>query len=162
MWGLSVTEERLKNVDMIVYAGDLVSEYPLLFWNHIPSHVHSIEDCGGMTVCVEPGSTQEKVLNRYPHVVQKPTEKVIDALFDIRFGKAGAACVEPAVAQKFLEKFPSIKVLNIPLSSEDRVFGIGIAIRKNVGSLKEKLQDAISILKAGGRISIYEKKWGLT
>lgn len=161
MWGLSITNERLKKVTMVRYQGETTVSYPLIFWQTIPAHVKSIEDMKGLTVCVEPTSSQDAVLSNYPSIDKKPTEKVDDALLNIRYGKTDAAFVEPAIAKKFKTKYPQIKVIDVPLAKKDQVQGVGIAIKKENRQLSNKLEQAVRNLQSSGIIKCYEEKWGL-
>lgn len=136
IWALSITPERLKKVAMIKYRGQNTTAYPLVFWNKIPPKVSSLHDLSGKTICVEFGSSQETALDRYPNVIKKPIATVTDALLEIQYAKADAAFVEPAIAKKMREKFSEIKLLNVPLQPEDQVFGMGIAMKKIMISLR--------------------------
>lgn len=159
IWGLSIIPERLQRMAMVPYSGELISAYQLVFWNKIPEGIKSIQDLAGKVVCVEVGSAQEKVLSRYPQVIQKPVEKVVDSLMEIQYGKADAAFIEPAVAKKFQAKFQEIKMLDVPLGKEDQEFGIGIAIKKDNTDLIEQTQQAIASLKKAGTLQQLEEKW---
>ncbi|MFA6066370.1 MAG: transporter substrate-binding domain-containing protein [Candidatus Babeliaceae bacterium] len=160
MWGLSITQERLKRVAMVRYQGELVTSYPLLFWGAIPGAIKSIEDMKGLTVCVEPGSSQEAVLAKY-YINVLPTERIDDALLNIQYGKAAAAFVEPAIAKKFKNKYPEIVTLDVPLAPEDQVEGIGIAILPENKDVINQVERAIVALQQDGTLKKYEEKWGI-
>lgn len=162
IWGLSITPQRLQKVAMIRYQGSPVTAYPLLFWEHIPAHVHSIQDMQNMTICVEPSSAQDTVLSNYPFIIKKYVERVDDALLQIQYGKADAACVEPAIAKKFMQKYPEIKQLNVPLKQEDQELGIGIAVKQNKVALQKDIELAIDELTDTGVIAELEKKWSIS
>ena len=162
IWGLSITKDRLEKVAMVRYQGDTVTSYPLIFWQKIPAGIKSINDMKGMTVCVEPTSSQDTVLSRYPFIVKKSTEKVDDALLNIQYNKADAAFVEPAIAKKFQQKYPEIKILEVPLSDEDQVHGIGIALLPGNKSLIDAVQRAVNQLRKNNCIGEYELKWNIS
>lgn len=159
MWGISITQERLKNVAFVHYQGETTTSYPLLFWQKIPEGITSIEDMNGLTVCIEPASSQEPILDKYPAIIKQPTEKVDDALLTIQYGKADAALVEPAIAQKFKKRFPEIQLLDVPLEKEDQVQGVGIALKKGNRDLIQELEQAVNELKREGVIEELQKKW---
>jgi len=161
IWGLSITQERLDKMAMIRYQGDEVTSYPLIFWKQIPDLVKSINDMNGMTICVEPASAQEAVLRDYPTINIQPTERVDDALLNIQYGKANAALVEPAIANKFKQKYPEIVSLEVPLSAQNRVYGVGIAIKQQNTSLTDSVTKAVKALIQNGTIARYEKTWGI-
>src|SRR5690606_7345182 len=116
-------------------------------------------DMQGMTVSVEPASAQQSVLNRYPFINQRTTERVDDALLNIQYGKTDAAFVEPAIAKKFKEKYPEIMMLDVPLGPEDFVQGVGIVIKKDNTALIEQVRKAVSQLKLNGTIAKLESTW---
>jgi len=115
-----------------------------------------------MTVCAEPGSSQSAVLDEYPSLSILPIERIDDALFNIRYGKATAAFVEPVIAQKFKKAYPEVQILDIPLAPKDQVQGVGIAVKKHNLVIKEDLERAITLLKNNGSLATYEQKWGLS
>lgn len=160
IWALSITQERLKKVAMIHYQGDTITAYPLIFWQKKPDAISSINDMRGMTVCVEPTSSQDAVLSKYPFIAKKPTERVDDALLNIQYGKADAALVEPAIANKFKEKYP-IATLDVPLLPEDQVQGMGIVVKKDNYRLIQQIQHAITELKQSGTIKQFQEKWNI-
>ncbi|MGB8467725.1 MAG: transporter substrate-binding domain-containing protein [Candidatus Babeliales bacterium] len=159
MWGLSITAERLEKVAMIHYQGKPTTSYSLLFWQTIPATVKSIEDMGGMTVCVEPASCQDATLSRYPLITRKPTERVDDALLYLQYCSADAALVEPSIAAKFKRLYPEIQIMDVPLCPEDQVMGIGIAVKKRDDALQEQLQQSIAQLIEERVIASLEQRW---
>ncbi len=161
LWGLSITQDRLKKVAMIHYQGKSTKSYPLIFWKNIPNEIRSIEDMKGRVVCVEPGSSQEAVLRNYDQIILLPIEKVDDALLNLQYGKTDAAFVEPAIAKKFKNKYSEIQLLDVPLASEDQVQGVGIVIKKDNATTIQQVQEAITKLKEEGVIELLEKKWGI-
>jgi ABC-type amino acid transport substrate-binding protein len=159
IWGLSITQERLEKVIMIPYQGEVLTSYPLLFWNQIPASVSSIEDMNNKVVCVEQGSAQDSVLSKYDFITRFPVEKVDDALLNIEYGKADAAFVEPAIAKKFKNKYPEIQILEVPLAPQDQVHGVGITLKKDSTVLAGKVEQALEQSK--DEIKTFEEKWGL-
>lgn len=161
IWGLSITQERLNKVAMIRYAGEQIISYPLIFWEKIPASITSINDMRTMTIAAEPASAQERVLRKYSFITIKPTEKIDDALLNIQYGKADAAFVEQAIANKFKKIYPQIQILEVPLVPEDQVVGIGIAIKKENTALINQIQAAIDQLNRDNRIKQLEQKWNI-
>lgn len=162
IWGLSITQDRLKKVAMIHYHGEITSAYPLIFWKTIPEGITSIADMQNKTVCVEPASAQDVVLSKYSFINTLPTDKVDDALLNIQYGKADAAFVEPAIAKKFKNKYPEVQILNIPLTPEDQVHGIGIVIKQNNAQWVNQVQKAVDTLKSTNIIRELDQKWDIS
>ncbi len=69
--------------------------------------------------------------------------------------------VEPAIAQKFKKKYPNIQILDVPLTQEDQVQGVGIVVQKNNTGLIAEIQTAVDQLKEQGVIKDLEQKWGI-
>lgn len=160
-WGLSITQERLEKVAMIHYQGAVTDAYPLIFWKQIPEGVTTLDDMSGRTICVEPTSAQDVILDSYPTITKLSTEKVDDALLNIQYNKAVAALVEPAIAEKFKNKYPEIQILNVSLPEQDKPQGIGLVVKKNNASCIQALHDAVTALKTAGIIEQLEKKWNV-
>jgi len=162
IWGLSITQSRMKKVAMVPYAGEHTTAYKMLFWQRIPEGISSIADMKNMTVCVEAGSSQEAVLDRYPSVSKKTMNSVTDALFALQQGCCDALLVEPAIAYGFKEKLPEhIKSIDLPLAPEDQVFGIGIAIKKDNTALIESIKKAIDAMKKNCKLESAQARWGV-
>lgn len=162
IWGLSITQDRLKKVAMIHYQGAATTSYPLIFWKTIPTTIRTISDMNGKTICVEPASSQDAVLSKYTSINKLPTEKVDDALMNIQYEKTDAAFVEPAIAKKFKNKYPEIQILDVPLAPEDQVQGVGIVIKQNNTQLIDQVGRAVTELKSTGIIMHLEEKWEIS
>ncbi len=160
-WGMSITQERLKNMAMVHYYGQNTESYPLIFWQDVPAGMTTLGDLAGLTVCYEPNSAQAVVLEQYDLIHKLPVEKIDDALLNIQYGKAIAALVEPVIAQKFIAKYPQIKVLNVPLAPDLQEHGIGLVIRPDRIDLIMQVQKAVQVLKTSTQIDELAQKWGL-
>ncbi len=162
IWGLDITQDRLDRMIMIRYQGETTKSFPLLFWGKIPDEITSIKDMKGKRVCVEPASSQDIVLSKYPFINMVQTEKVDDALLNIQYGKVDAAFVEPAIAKKFKNKFPQIQTIDVLLAPEDQGYGVGICIKKKNIGLADQVRQAINILLQKGVIQEFESKWKIS
>jgi ABC-type amino acid transport substrate-binding protein len=161
IWGVSITQDRLKKFALIHYQGENIISNPLIFWEKIPTGVTGLATMKSLTVCVEPSSSQSAVLNKYNDINIMPTDKIDDALLNIQYGKADAALVDRAIAKKFKAKFAEIQILEVPLDEEDQTQGVGIAIKQNNSDLIDQVKRAVSELKSNGTINDLEKKWGV-
>jgi ABC-type amino acid transport substrate-binding protein len=162
IWAMSITQDRLKKVDMVRYAGETTTAYQLLFWQSVPANIRSLEDMAGKTVCVEPASAQDVVISKYPDINKLATEKVDDALLYIQYGKADAVFVELAIAKKFKNKYPEIQVVDIPLAAEDQVMGMGITLKKGNVERVKAIQKAVDQLRSQGIINNLETRWDIS
>jgi ABC-type amino acid transport substrate-binding protein len=165
IWAVSITEERQKQMEMIYYQGEKVTSLPLLFWKKIPENVTSIDDLAKdpkAVVSVEAGSSQESFLLSVPGLNIKQVDKVMDALLELKYGKSLATVVDPSLVSSMREKFPEIKVLNIPLPPSAQVLGCGICLNKTNALLISQVKQAVEELRSEGKIAELERKWNLT
>jgi ABC-type amino acid transport substrate-binding protein len=164
IWALEINKARLDKMAMIQYQGGNVTTYPFIFWQSIPDTVKSIEDLKNVanaTVCIEPGSSQERFLNKYEFITKKPLEKVVDMIMDLKYGKSLAAMVDPSLLKNLRAKNPELKVLDVPLDENSMSFGNGICVKKENKALIEQVSKVIETMKADGTIARLETKWNL-
>lgn len=159
IWGISITSERLEKVAMIHYQGETRKVEPLIFWKTIPEGIQSLADMHGKIVCVEPSSSHDTIIRKFPEIQTISIEKLDDALLQIQYGKADAAFVESAIAQKFKNKYPEIQILDVPLPLTDQVQGVGIVVKKDNQKLVDEIQKSTDDLKSEKLIEQSAKKW---
>lgn len=162
MWGISITKDRLEKVDFVHYQGQVTKSFPLLFWKNIPEGVQGFADMRSMRVCAEPASAQSALLCKYEDIITViSTEKVDDAFLMVQQQKVDAAFLDPAIAKKFCAKYLECKILDIPLATEDQVYGMGIPVKKGNTHMVEQIQVAINALRNERFITQCEQKWGI-
>ena len=164
IWALEINQARQKEMRMIRYQGGDMNAYPLLFWKEIPAGITCLEDLKNypeVEICVEPGSTQERFLNRFPFITKKPLEKVTDIVMDLKYGKSFAALVDPALVKELVRKSPELKIVWIPLPAEFRSYGNGICVKKENVKLAQNLETVIAAMQADGTIARLEQKWNI-
>lgn len=164
IWAISITAERQKQVEMVYYQGANVTELPLLFWKVIPANITSIQDMANdpkVIIAAEAGSFQESFLRSIPGLAIKNVDKVMDAILEIKYGKSIATLIDPSLLSKITAQFPEIKVLNVPLPTNEQSFGNGICINKNNTAIAAEIRQAIDELRTEGKIAELERKWNL-
>jgi len=164
IWAVSITEDRLKNIEMVYYQGDKMVEMPFLFWNKIPEGITSIADLSKdpkTAICAEAGSFQEDVLKKFPGISIKNVDKITDAIMEIKYGKSSATTADPSLLPRFQAQYAQIKVLNLPLPADAQSLGNGIGINKSNQELARQVKEAVESLTAEGKIAQLEKKWKL-
>lgn len=164
IWAISITEDRLKKLNMIHYQGKVIDSAPFLFWGNPPESIKSISDIESLknnTVSVEAGSSQEDILKYYPKLQVKYVDKVLDVVMDLRYGKCLTATIDPSLIPVYKQKYPELKAIELALPKEAHVYGNGIAISKNKKSLADQVESAIKKIKSEGKIAELERKWGL-
>lgn len=162
IWAVSITEDRLKNYEMVYYQGDKTTETPILFWNKIPEGITSLADLAKeKAVCAESGSYQEDILKKIPGIKIKNLNSVTDAIMEIKFGKSLATTIDHSLVSRFQAQYPELKVLNLPLPADAQSLGNGICINKNNRELTAQVRKAVDELTKEGKIAELEKKWKL-
>jgi ABC-type amino acid transport substrate-binding protein len=160
--GISITKAKLKEVALIHYQGAPITYIPLLFWQHIPDGIATIDDLQKLsnnTVCVQAGNFEEDILSHYQCIILKQLSNISDLIMDIKYGKSIAACVDPEVAQALVQQTPALKILHVPLSPNDQPLGQGICIAKHNTPLITHVQTVIDQLKHDGTLAALENKW---
>ena len=164
IWAISITEERMKNVEMIYYPGERVLQMPFIFWKEIPSGINSMEDFKKgkkNAICVESGTYQEDVVVKFPNICVKFLEKITDVILELKYGKSLGAAVDPSLLPHLRSKYPEIKVLKLPLPLNEQSLGNGICLSKANQSLISEVKRAINELREENKIAELEKKWNL-
>lgn len=161
IWAVSITEERKKNMEMIYYQGDQVTEMPLVFWNQIPEEIKTWTDLKGKAVCVEAGSYQESVLKKVDGIELKYLDKAADAVLELKYGKSLATCLDASLLPKLQKQFPQMQITLLSLPPEERSLGNGICIAPSNRKLAAQVQAAVEKMREEGKIAELEKKWGL-
>ncbi len=154
--GMSITPDRLKEIEMVPYHGDKVTELRLLFWKN---EGKSIQDLKGKTVVAQLGTFQEEVLHLYTDVKSKLLDNTQELVMEIKYGKSDAALVESAVGKEFQYQFPEIHAVALPLSAALQALGNGIGISKDNPQLKEAVEKSVQQLKESGEMDQIKRKW---
>jgi ABC-type amino acid transport substrate-binding protein len=161
--GLDITESRLEQLQMIRYTGEDINTFYLLFWKNIPEGIKSIQDLKnkpGVTICVEPGSSQEKFLDSYSFIIQKSLSKIEEMILDVQYSKSLAALVEPHVAKRIMRQNSDVRALEIIIPKKFQTFGMGIACAKSNITCASRINSIIKNMRADGTLRILEKNGG--
>ncbi len=160
--GMNITPSRLKEILMVPYHGEYATSLSLIFWKEIPEGVTKIEDIALLpnpSVSVESGAIPEAYITRYANINAKSFQGALGPLMDVKYGKSVANLVEPDVATYLQKQHPEIKILDVPLSTDETIMGFGIGIKKANDALFEQVHDIIQELKSSGKLKQLEDKW---
>jgi len=158
--GMSITQERLKKIDMIHYYGKTLTQFPILFWGKIPNGVKNVYDIAKLTnkkVAAQAGTTHEKFISKFDFLDIVHFNKISELIMEIKYGKSIACIIEPLVVDALIVEHPQIKVLNIPAGSDYADHGNGIGISKSNKKLSRDISKIINDLKQEG--SKIATKW---
>lgn len=165
IWAVSITEERMKTINMVYYQGEQTTTLPILFWKTIPEGIQTLNDLTQdpkRSISIESGSFQESILKGYSNAVLKYVDKIDDVIMELKYGKSLCGTLDSSLLPRLLAKHPELKVLNLPIPEDKQSLGNGICIRKDNPELTAQIKQAISELIEEGKIEELKKKWNLT
>lgn len=150
--GLSITEERLEEVDFSVeYA---VSKQVIVVKNE--STVESIDDLNGKKVAVQLGTIADLVLSdEYPDVELVQHKKYLLAVEDLKADKVDAIVLDSLPAEEIVDKNPELKMLEKELLTDK----YGIAVQKGNTELLNDINEVLQELMDNGKIEEYTIKY---
>lgn len=157
--GLSVTPDRLENMTMS--KPYLTNNISLVVTS--TSDITSMADMAGKKLGIQGGSSAEEVLNDSANTAFRdslaevlPFEKYDTALMDMETGNSDAVLMDTIVANYMITSLgKSYKVLNETLLAD----AYAIGFRKGDQSLCDAVDNALTELKAEGKIEEIATKW---
>jgi ABC-type amino acid transport substrate-binding protein len=164
MSALSITRSRQKEINMVPYQGQPLTEMALLFWESAPLEIKNIADIkrlsdeSGLKVSVQAGHYLEGFL-KDEAVNLKPLAGPPEQILDIKYKKSWAAVLDIINAKKFAAEHPQLKLVIVSLPEEKWDLGYGIGIAKNNSELTQKIIKAVEELRSDGIITAIEKIW---
>lgn len=149
--GMSVTSEREKNAlfsDPYYQASQRI----IVPKNSKIANKYQLEH---KKIAVQLGTTGDQAASKIKgaQVVQFPAAP--NALQELAAGKVDAAVIDDAPAKQYVSGFPSLKIINTPLSSES----YAIAFKKGNTELVEHANKTIANMKADGRYQALLQKY---
>lgn len=150
--GLSITEERLEEVDFSVeYA---VSKQVIVVKNE--NAAESIEDFNGKKVAVQLGTIADLVLSdENPEIELVQHKKYLLAVEDLKADKVDAIVLDSLPAEEIVSKNPELKILENELLTDK----YGIAVQKGNTELLEDINEVLQELMENGKIEEYTVKY---
>ncbi len=150
--GLSITEERLQEVDFSVeYA---VSKQVIVVKDE--STVESIEDLNGKKVAVQLGTIADLVLSdEYPDIELVQHKKYLLAVEDLKADKVDAIVLDSLPAEEIINKNSELNILEKELLTDK----YGIAVQKGNTELLNDINTVLQELMDNGKIQEYTVKY---
>lgn len=151
--GLSITEERLKEVDFsIEYA---TSKQVILVKKD--SNIKGPDDLKGKKVAVQLGTIADLVLSEedYSETELVQHKKYLLAVEDLLAGKVDAIVMDSLPADEIIKKNPELKIAEEDLLTDK----YGIAVKKGNIELLSKINEVLEELIKGGKIEEYTVKY---
>ena len=150
--GLSITEERLEEVDFsIEYA---ISKQVILVKNN--SSIVKVDDLNGKKVAVQLGTVADLVLSdEYPEVEVIQHKKYLLAVEDLLAGKVDAIVLDSLPAQEIVKEKSKLKILDEELLTDK----YGIAIQKGNKELLDAINQVLKQMIDKGEIESFTMKY---
>lgn len=159
IWGISITEERKKELNLVHYQGS-PEKFVVAFLDKKLCKSELLSDFSSMSV--EAGSFQDKAMTSLLDTtrVQK-VDSLLDAVLEVKFGRSSSVAMDPSLVSSYTEKIPGLQIKYFDVPSDFQSQGNGIGVRKGNSSLTSEIEKAIEELKVEGVIEKLETKWGL-
>ena len=142
--GMTVTEERKKNVD---FSTPYYNATQLIIKQKNNEDIQSIEDLEGKIIGVQEGTTGDFEAEEIEGAQVSKFKKGIDAVMDLKNGKVDAVIIDSNPAQVFVSKNDDLVLLEEELTDED----YAIAVRKGDTKFLEIVNKVINELKQSGK-----------
>ena len=149
--GMSVTVDREKNA-LFSDSYYRASQRIVVPKNSKIANKYQLEN---KRIAVQLGTTGDQAASKIKgaQVIQFPAAP--NALQELAAGKVDAAVIDDAPAKQYVSGFPTLKVINTPLSSES----YAIAFKKGNTELAEHANKTIANMKADGRYEALLQKY---
>jgi arginine transport system substrate-binding protein len=161
--GMSITESRKKEITMVPYQGEPLTEIAFLFWQKAPNvtSFEAIKDLAkekNLMVTVQSGHYLEEFLRS----VEIPTKALAgppEQVLDIKYGKSLAVVVDTTVAKKLAQDHAELKHVILPLPKEKWDLGNGIGIKKTRADLVKEIEEVVKKMSEDGSLKELKEKW---
>lgn len=120
--------------------------------------VKSIADLEGKRVGTLTASLAQRILNAqdFPMELKTYAEEV-HLYNDLAFGRVDAVLLDEPIALYYARPNPELKMVGPPVGH----MSYGVATRRDDGALSNRIDDAVRVLIANGRLRLILEKWGL-
>ena len=148
---LSVTKARQKTFDFSdIYYKD---GNALVVKKEDLNKYTSVKALAGKEIAAPKGTLQESaMIANFPKAVAIGLPTSSTALNEVQTGKSAAAVVDEVVAEQAVANNSKLAIGKIKLADNGEATGFGIAMKKNSGDLKTKVNQIIKELKADGSL----------
>ena len=159
--GITITPQRLKEIQLIPYQGAPLTTLSLVFWGTVPK-IQKIEELAAYknpVISVQTGTIAKDWISTFPFITIRQLDTNNDLVLNIKYGKSLACVLEPVVFEHLHKTYPELTKIDIPLPQDFTTYGYGIGISKDNAALAQQIEKAITELKKDGTIATLEKKW---
>ena len=144
--GMSVTEDRLKNVD---FTQSYSEANQAIVIKGISNNL------AGKTIGVQIGTTGMTYAEEVPDATVEKYNKGADAVEALKQGKVDVVLIDSAPAKYFVAKNPGLSILSEPFAVEE----YAIAIKKGNDELTQQVNNALAQLRENGTLDLINQNW---
>lgn len=142
--GMTVTEERLKNVDFT----DTYATATQVIIVTEDSEIAGSDDLTGKKIGVQLGTTGDIYADDIEDASVERYNKGFEAVQALQQGKIDAVIIDGEPAKEFVKEADGLKILDEAFTEEE----YAIAVKKGNDELKDKINDALASLKDSGKL----------
>ena len=145
--GMSINEERLKNVD---FSDPYWVAVQTIIVKQENTDITKVDDLKGKTVGVVTGYTGDLALSEVEGVTLKRYIKGVDIVLDVKNGKIDAGVIDSPTAGNFIKKNTEIKGIEDEEFFETEEYAI--AVKKGDAETLKVVNQVIAEMKSSGKI----------
>lgn len=149
--GMSITEERLKEVD---FSNTYVDSRQVVIVKD-GSNITNVNDIYNKKIAVQLGSVADLYLSEYKDVVLNRQKKYLSMIDDLKTSKVDCVVMDYLPASEIVKKNNNIKILEGQLFTDS----YGIAVNKGNTELLNSINIVLRSLKEKGKIDEYVLKY---
>lgn len=142
--GMTVTEDRLENVDFT----DTYATATQVIIVKDDSAIAGPDDLTGKKIGVQLGTTGDIYADDIEDATVERYNKGFEAVQALQQGKIDAVIIDGEPAKEFVKEAEGLKILDEAFTEEE----YAIAVKKGNDELKEKINDALANLKESGKL----------
>ena len=142
--GMTVTEDRLENVDFT----DTYATATQVIIVKDDSAIAGPDDLTGKKIGVQLGTTGDIYADDIEDATVERYNKGFEAVQALQQGKIDAVVIDGEPAKEFVKEAEGLKILDEAFTEEE----YAIAVKKGNDELKEKINDALANLKESGKL----------
>ncbi len=151
--GMSITEDRLKNVDFSV---EYATSKQVIIVKKGYNKINSLDDLKDKTISVQLGSVADSwASKKYPNATVKSQKKFLAGAEDVKTGKSDCLIMDSLPAEEMVKNNTDLEILNLDVFTDK----YAIAVKKGNTELLDSINTVLNRLIEEGRIEEYIIKY---
>lgn len=150
--GMTITKERLKNVDFSIPYYDASQ---VIVVQEDNDTISKRDDLSGKIIAVQMGTTGADSALEIENANVKQFGKVNEAFLELKNGRADAVIIDAPVAKNYLKNLSGLKIASEPFTEEQ----YAIAVKKGNTELLNDINQVLTELMESGKYDDLYNKW---